>query len=115
MENSATTIENLIERIEQYSKISFDLYKYSAIYETAALFSSLAVKLVMTLVVAVVALLFTVGLALCLGDALGKTAYGFLLMGGVYILLGIVLYIFRKPWIQTQVSNFVIDSFEIKN
>jgi len=54
-------------------------------------------------------------LALCLGDALGKTAYGFLLMGGVYILLGIVLYIFRKPWIQTQVSNFVIDSFEIKN
>lgn len=112
MENSATTIENLVERIEQYSKTSFDLHKYSAIYKTAALFSYLAVKLVLTLVTFIVALLFTVALALWIGDVLEKTAYGFLIMGVFYIILGIIIYIFRKPWIKLRISNLVIESFE---
>ncbi|WP_264521862.1 hypothetical protein [Flavobacterium sp. N1994] len=112
MENSATTIENLVERIEQYSKTSFDLYKYSAIYKTAALFSLLAVKLVFTLITFIVTLLFTVALALWIGDVLQKTAYGFLIMGIFYVVLGIIIYIFRKPWIKIRISNLVIDSFE---
>lgn len=114
MGNSAATIEKLFERIEQYSKTSFELYKYSAIYETAALFSSLAVKLVMTLIVFIVALLFTVALSLWIGDMLQNTAYGFLIMGMFYIVVGIIIFIFRKPWIETQVSNSVINSFDIE-
>ena len=113
MENSAATIEKLFERIEQYSKTSFKLYKYSAIYEIAALFSSVAVKLVMTLIVFIVVLLFTVALSLWIGDMLGNTAYGFLIMGMFYIFLGIFLFLFRKTWIKTPVSNFVIKSFEL--
>jgi hypothetical protein len=112
MENSAATIEKLFGRIEQYSKTSFELYKYSAIYETAALFSSLAVKLIVTLIAFTVALLFTVALAMWIGDILENTAYGFLIMGMFYILLGILLFRFRKSWIKTPISNFVIKSFE---
>ncbi len=115
MGNSAATIEKLFERIEQYSKTSFELYKYSAIYETAALFSSLAVKFVMTLIVFIVVLLFTVALSLWIGDMLQNTAYGFLLMGLFYVLLGIFLFVFRKTWIKKPVSNFVIRSFELPN
>lgn len=114
MGNSAATIEKLFERIEQYSKTSFELYKYSAIYETAALFSSLAVKFVMTLIVFIVVLLFTVALSLWIGDMLGNTAYGFLIMGMFYIVVGTVIYIFRKEWIEKQVSNSVINSFNIE-
>ena len=112
MENSASTIENLIERIEQYTKTSFDIYKYTAVYKAAALFSYLAVKLVIAIVTFVVALLFTVALALWIGDVLGKTAYGFLIMGTFYMFLGVIIYIFRKSWIKIRVSNLIIDSFE---
>lgn len=114
MGNSAATIEKLFERIEQYSKTSFELYKYSAIYETAALFSSLAVKLVMTMIVFIVVLLLTVALSLWIGDMLGNIACGFLIMGMFYILVGIIIFIFRKPWIETQVSDSIINSFDIE-
>ncbi|WP_293875654.1 hypothetical protein [Flavobacterium sp.] len=112
MENSASTIKNLVERIEQYSKTSIDLYKYTAIYKTAALFSFLAVKFIFTLIIFAVSLLFTIALSLLIGDELGKTAYGFLVMGLFYSLLGIIIFIFRKPWIQVKMSNSIIESFE---
>ena len=112
MENSASTIKNLVERIEQYGKTSFDLYKYTAIYKTAALFSYLAVKLILALIIFIVSLLFTIALSLLIGDELGKTAYGFIVMGFFYILFGILIFIFRKPWIQIKVSNLIIESFE---
>ncbi|MCF6129607.1 hypothetical protein L1S35_07980 [Flavobacterium sp. AS60] len=114
MGNSTATIEKLFERIEQYSKTSFELYKYSAIYETATLFSSLAVKLVMTMIVFIVVLLFTVALSLWIGGMLQNTVYGFLIMGTFYIVLGIIIFTFRKPWIQTQISNSIINSFDIE-
>jgi hypothetical protein len=44
MENKATTVENLFEKVEQFSNTSFELYKYKAIYEIALLTSSLAVR-----------------------------------------------------------------------
>ncbi len=113
MENSANTIENLIERIEHYSKTSFELYRYYAIYETAALFSLLAVKLILTLIIAIVLLLFTVGASLWLGEITGKTAYGFLIMGTFFMFIGLLTYRFRKPWIKIKMSDFIIKSFDL--
>ena len=114
MGNSAATIEKLFERIEQYSKTSFELYKYSAIYETATLFSTLAVKFVMTLIIFIVVLLFTVASSLWIGDMLGNIACGFLITGMFYVVVGIIVYIFRKPWIERQISNSIINSFDIE-
>lgn len=115
MENSAATIEKLYERIEQYSKTSFKLYKYAAIYETAALFSSLAVKFIMTLIVFIVVLLFTIASSLWIGDMLGNIACGFLISGMFYVVFGVIVYLFRKPWIERQISNSIIKSFDIEN
>lgn len=111
MENSTTSIENLIERIEQYGKTTFELYQCHTVLELAALFSFLAVKAVMTLIVFTVSLLLTIALALWIGDTLENTAYGFLIMSVVYIFLGILVYIFRKPLIQNKVSNQTIRNF----
>jgi hypothetical protein len=52
MENRATTLENLFENLEQFSKTSFELYKLKAIYEIASLTSRLAVRFILTIVVA---------------------------------------------------------------
>ena len=43
-----------------------------------------------------------------LGEYFGKTYYGFFLIALFYVLLGIVIYLFRKQWIKTPVSNFII-------
>ena len=113
MENSATSMDTLVERIEKYGKTTIELYQCHTAYESAALFSYLAVKAVMILIVSVVALLFTIAVALWIGDVLEKTAYGFLIMGMFYIVIGSVVYIFRKPLIKNKVSNHTIRSFKL--
>ena len=112
MENS-TTIEKLIEKAEIYSKTTLELCKYEAVYKSVDIFSSLAVKLVITLVVVLFLLFVNVGLALYIGQYLGEIYYGFFIVAFGYLSLAIVLYIFRDEWIRTPVSNFIINKMKI--
>jgi len=110
MENKATTLENLFENVEQYSKTSFELYKHKAIYEIASLTSTLAVRFILTMVVVLVSLFISIGTALWISDALGKNYYGFFIVAFIYVLLWIVLFAVRKSSIGQPMSNMVIKS-----
>jgi hypothetical protein len=115
MENNATTIEKLIEKAEIYSKTTLELCKSEALYKSADLFSNLAVKLAITIVVVVFLLFINIGLAFYLGEYLGKICYGFFLIGISYLLIGIILYIFKDEWIKNPVSNFIISKMNNKD
>ena len=110
MENKASTIENLFENVGQYSKTSFELYKHKAIYEIASLTSTLAVRLILTIVVALVSLFISIGIAFWLSDIFGNSYSGFFIVSIVYFLVWIVLFIFRKSFIKKPISNMVIKS-----
>ncbi|MGH2664207.1 hypothetical protein [Flavobacterium sp.] len=107
MENNSA-IEKLIERAEAYAKTSLELYKYNAIDKSADIFSTLAVRLAITVVLIMFSLMINIGLALWIGEILGKAYYGFFVIAVFYLLLALLLYIFRKQWIKNPVSNFII-------
>ena len=115
MENITATIEKLIEKAEVYSKTTLELCKCKAINEAANVFSSLAIRLVLLVVAVFISLMVNIGLALLLGEFLGKTYYGFFLIAAFYILVGMVVYLFRKQWIKHPVSNFIISQMLSKN
>lgn len=115
MEAKTTTLESLFENVEQYSKTSFELYKHKAIFEIAALTSSLAVRFILSIVVALVSLFTSIGLALWFGEMMTKTYYGYFAVALVYVALGILLFLFRKPFIKTQMNNTVIKSMLKQN
>lgn len=109
MENSATTaIEKLIEKADIYARTTLDIFKYNAIYKSTDIFSSLAVKLTITVILLIISFMVNIGLAFWLGEELGKTYYGFFAIAAVYLFLGLLLYIFRKSLIKRPVSNFII-------
>jgi len=115
MENNSTTIERLIEKAEVYSKTTLELCKSEAVYKSADILSNLAVKLALTIVVVVFLLFTNIGLAFYLGEYLGKVCYGFFLIGLGYLLIGILLYIFKDEWIKNPTSNFIISKMNNKN
>ena len=55
-------IENLIEKAEDYSKTTFELCKYNTVYKSADIFSSLAAKVIITLVIVLFSLLVNIDL-----------------------------------------------------
>lgn len=108
MENNTTPIELLVQRVEEYGKTTLTLFKLNAVDKLANIFSWLAIKLVLLLVVVLFISTFTVGLSLWIGELLGKVYYGFFSVACLYVFIGLLIYIFRTIWIGIPIRNAVI-------
>src|SRR5438045_2157997 len=108
MKDSATPIETLFAKAEDYSKTTLELLKLSAIDKSADVASSLAVRLALFIVVAMFTFIINIGLSLWIGEAIGKSYYGFFVVAGFYAVLGILIYAFRHQWIKEPLNNSII-------
>ncbi|MBG6062629.1 sterol desaturase/sphingolipid hydroxylase (fatty acid hydroxylase superfamily) [Flavobacterium sp. CG_9.1] len=108
MENNASTIEMLFERAEDYTRTTVELAKLNAVDKTADVMSSLLSRLTVSIVFVLFAFLANIGLSLWIGELLGKVYYGFFIVSSVYLLVAIVLYLFKDQWLKMPISNFII-------
>ena len=115
MENNATTIEMLFERAEDYTRTTVELAKLHTVDKAADVMSSLISRLAVSIVFAMFALLANIGLSLWIGELVGKLYYGFFIVSSFYLLIAIILYIFKNEWIKTPISNFMIVKMLKKN
>jgi len=107
-ESIVTPIEELIEKAGEYGKTSIELLKLKAIDKSVSVISSLAVKTVLLIVVAMLILSISIGVALWTGELLGRPYHGFFVMAGFYALATIVLFLFRDQWIRKPVNESMI-------
>ena len=108
MENTATTIEMLFDKAEDYTKTTIELVKLSAVDKTADILSSLLSRLTVSIVFVMFVLLINIGTSLWLGELLGKVYYGFFVVSSAYLLVAIALYINKDKWLKIPISNFII-------
>jgi hypothetical protein len=101
-------LEPLLESAEDYGKTSFELLKLKALDKTSGLASPIAINIIVILIISMVIVLGTIGIALWLGEIFGKTWYGFFAVAGAYVILGTILYFFIYKWLKKVVSNFII-------
>jgi len=105
MEENARMIESLIERTTEYGKSSFELIKLKAIDKTADVVSSFVPNFIVGVFILSFMLFFNVGLALWLGEILGKTCYGFFVVAAFYGIAGIFIYFVMHKWLKELVCN----------
>jgi hypothetical protein len=108
METQTSSIEALVDRAGQYGKTSIELYRLKAIDKSADVVSSLVTKLAVIIFFTLFFLVLNIGVALWLGDVLGKSYLGFFIVAGFYAISGIVLYVFRNKWIKVPLRNSII-------
>jgi hypothetical protein len=111
MENIAENIELLYQKVEKYSKTSFELLQLSAIDKTSDILSSLAVVIVLSIISAMFTLFLNIGISLYLGDLLQNYVLGFIIVADCYLLIGIIIYVFRKSLIKTPIDNLIVSKF----
>ncbi|UFH45554.1 hypothetical protein LNP27_10455 [Flavobacterium galactosidilyticum] len=109
MENNTSTIETLFEKAEDYTRTTAELMKLKAVDKTADVASSMLSRGAVSIVFVMFAFLVNIGLSLWVGELLGKDYYGFFIVSGIYLIISILLYIFRDPLIKLPVSNFIIE------
>ena len=108
MESTFTKIEELADHVKDYVKTKITSVKLNA----AARISKLISNLIAGLVVASVFLLFiifgSVAGALALSAWIGKMYAGFLIVAGIYLLLGIVVWTGRERILRIPIMNSLI-------
>jgi lipopolysaccharide export LptBFGC system permease protein LptF len=108
MENKTNIMEPLFERIEEYAKTNYELLKLKTIDKITELLSTFVSRF-SSIVILLTSLVFlNIGIALWLGDLLGKTYYGFLCVAGFYFIVWIVVHFFMHNWIKKRVGNSII-------
>ncbi|CAM4096468.1 hypothetical protein FLAN108750_10025 [Flavobacterium antarcticum] len=109
MKDKAILIEMLFEKVESYTKTSLELYRLKAIDKITDVFATIASGMIIALIIALFFILISVGLALYLGEVLGKTYYGFFALGGFYALVAIIIAMNRRAWLESKLNDFIIN------
>src|SRR5688572_17874968 len=99
--------EELFGQTQQYVRSTATLYKLKAISRSADVLSGLAIRISLAVLAGLFFLTVNVGIALWLGDILGKNYYGFFVVAGFYVIAATGLYCFRNSWIRIPVRNFI--------
>jgi hypothetical protein len=115
MENAIKPLEELFEKVQDYTKSSANLYKLQALNMYSDVASTLATQFVIFCIITMCVVAVNIGLALWLGSLLGETYYGFFSVAGFYLILGIIIYRFKKQWIKTPVQNTIITQMQKKD
>ena len=100
-------MEILIKRVEDYGNTRIELAKLVAIDHTSTVISYLISNIIVVLVIFIFMLMLSIGAAFWIGDLLGKTYFGFLIVAGFYALsTGVLLLFFKR--IKCRIKNTII-------
>jgi hypothetical protein len=108
MEDNTKLIESILERTAEYGKTTFELVKLKTLDKTTDVVSSLFPNSIVFVVFVLFLFFLNFGLALWLGEVLGKIFYGFFVVAAFYGIIAIVLHFFMHKWLKKIAGNFFI-------
>jgi hypothetical protein len=109
MEEQSNLFESLFDRAKEYTQTSIELFKLKAVDKISDVVSSAASRAIALVFFLLFFFLGSVGLALWLGDLLGKTWLGFFALAGFYGIIWIILYFFMHKWLKKAVGNNIVE------
>lgn len=109
VEEQKEIMESLLDRARDYWKSSIELIKLKALDKASAVVAAVVSKIVTVAAFTVFFLFVNLGLALWLGDMLGKIYYGLFCVAGFYLILWLLLIAF-KTGIRKKIGDAVVNN-----
>jgi len=106
-----TLIESLFGQSKDYIDNRLELYKLKAIDKSSSIASSVISGIALFVVFFIFFIVLNVGIALLIGDLVGKSYLGFLIWAGFYLIVGLVIFFKREKLFKTPVSGMIIRKF----
>ncbi len=102
-------IENLAAELTELAETKIELLKLKAADKISLSLSGF-VAIVAAVIFGGAALsIISFGFAFLIGSKLNNDSLGFFIVGGIYALAGLLIFVNRKKWVQVPLSNFFID------
>ncbi|MDZ7646172.1 MAG: hypothetical protein U5K54_02740 [Cytophagales bacterium] len=107
MDIKSGAIESLLARAEQYNKASLELLKLKSIDKTGDILSTLISRSFLTIAISFFLFTLTVAISLWLGELIGKSYMGFLIVTLFYALVGTALLLIH-PKLKSKIYDSII-------
>ncbi len=106
--DNPTGLEELFTKLKDYAETRVDLVKLIAINKVSGFMSTVISMIILLGILFTVILCISIGLAILIGQLLGATYYGFFIVAGLYLIVGLVLYTKRGSILKSPVSDRLI-------
>lgn len=101
-------LEPFFEKVEDYANTSFELFKLRTIDKSARIMSSVVYGGIILFLLSLFFVGVNIGIAIWLGEILGKLYYGFLCIGGFYGIIGVIVCFFMRKSIKRWIANSIV-------
>ena len=108
MEKQPNALGALFESAGDYLETRVDLLKLKTIDKSSDIISTVVSSMVITLVVAFGVFILNIGISIWLGAVLGQMWYGFFIVGAFYLLLAVLLFVFKNKWLKGPVNDLIV-------
>ena len=108
MENEPGTFGSLFEKTGDYLETRLDLFKLRAVDKTSDFTSSLVSRIAIATILILAIFMVNIGLALWVGELVGRVYLGFFIVAAFYALLALLIHVFRKTWIKDPITTLII-------
>ncbi|HMJ45860.1 MAG TPA: hypothetical protein VK498_00925 [Ferruginibacter sp.] len=108
MEEEPGNIQLLIDRAGDYLETRLELLKLKATQKSSDIVSSIVSTVILVSIMIMFFIILNIGLALLIGELLGKSYYGFFALAGFYLIAGLIFSAFRNKWVKEPVTNSFI-------
>jgi hypothetical protein len=111
MEDIKNSLDSLFDSAQEYGKTSLELLKLQALDKTSDVVSSFVSRAFAIFIFFIFVLIASIGIAVWLGEIMGKYSYGFFIVAGFYGITGIILFFFLHKKIKAAINNSIIKQF----
>ena len=103
-----SSLESFLDKTQSYTKTTLELSKLKGLNATTNVITMVVARLCVLMATLLFFVVISIGIALWLGELLGKLYYGFFIIGAAYLIIGFILYFFLHKWINRPFSNLII-------
>ena len=105
--------KRLFDQVKVYLNLRIDYLRLYVAEYLIRFFSSLVLWMVIFLFLFFVLVFGSFAFAYLFGELTGRWSVGFLIIAGIYLLLSVLIYIFRRPFIVKPFTRLIINQMEL--
>lgn len=108
MDEQKEKLDTLLENLKDYASLKARIISLTVADTTANLLANLITNAAVLLFVLLFCLFGSVALGLWLGQELNNHALGFLIVAGIYLFFGLIIFIIKEKYLEKPLVNTVI-------
>jgi hypothetical protein len=108
---TSTLIESLFDQSKDYAINRLELLKLKLVDKSSSVASAVAAGIALFIVFFIFFVILNIGIALLIGDLVGKSYWGFLILAVLYAIVGFVILKGRNKFFKEPITVALINKF----